>query len=412
MIVKRLINWFSGWGGPLGSHNGQQIGLPTEPVFSGLEPVPYDRALQVSAVYSCVELLANTMSTLPIFVYRRTADGGRVPDRASNLFTLLHDQPNQWMTPAEFVSVMVVNRLMRGNAYAFIERDSSGNPISLIPLPADQMEVSVVDGEVVYVYWQDGEYEAFPADSVVHWKGIGNGYIGLSKLEYMRASTNEAINAQRNASNLFAKNSKPAGVLQTEARLDQDKLKQILNRFRMMAEAGGSLFVVDRGLKYSPLSLTPIETQLLESRKYGVEEICRWFGVPPVLVGASGATTWGSGIAEIVQGFHKFTLSPLCTQFQQALMRRLIPLAQRDRYNIEIKFDALLKAAPQERAAYYSTMAQNGMMTRNEVRSLENLPPQEGGDALTAQSNLMPLEKLGQQTETGNSPSDGSTVRQ
>ena len=122
-------------------------------------------------------------------------------------------------------------------------------------------------------------------------------------------------------------------------------------------------------------------------------------------------TTWGSGIAEIVSGFHKFTLAPLCTQFQQALMRRLIPLEERGEYTIELKIDALLRSNPQERAQYYSQMAQNGMMTRNEVRGLENLPPQDGGDELTAQSNLVPLNKLGE-TKPSSSPADGSFVRQ
>jgi HK97 family phage portal protein len=131
-----------------------------------------------------------------------------------------------------------------------------------------------------------------------------------------------------------------------------------------------------------------------------------------VLVGASGATTWGSGIAEIVQGFHKFTLAPLCTQFQQALMRRLVPLHMRDKVSIEMKFDALLRSAPGERAEFYAKMAQNGMMTRNEVRNLENLCSCEGGDELTAQSNLVPLQNLGQQSQTGSSPQDGTPIRQ
>nr|WP_289171623.1 phage portal protein [uncultured Parasutterella sp.] len=194
--------------------------------------------------------------------------------------------------------------------------------------------------------------------------------------------------------------------------MGDSQFKEVLKRFSGMAKGDGSgLFLVDRGFNYSSMSLSPQDAQLLETRKYNVEEICRWFGVPPVLIGASGVTTWGSGIAEIVSGFHKFTLAPLCTQFQQALTRKLNHVWDRDKYTIEMKLDALLRSNPQERAAYYSQMAQNGMMTRNEVRGLENLPPAEGGDELTAQSNLVPLKKLGQ-VETTSNPPDGSPVRQ
>ena len=412
MIVKRLINWVSGWGGPLGFASGLQIAIPTEPIFSDLKDVEASKALQISTIFACTELLANTMSTFPIFLYKGTKDRGRQPDRESEVFTLLHDKPNEWMTPAEFVSSMVINRLLKGNAYALIQRNASGHPIALIPLPSEQVEFTVMGDRETYIYYQDGRINVYSGENVIHWKGVGNGYIGLSKLNFMRATANEAVNAQSNATKFFGSNSKPTGVLCTDQKLDEKQFKEVLKRFSGMARGDGSgLFLVDRGFKYSTMSLSPQDAQLLETRKYNVEEICRWFGVPPVLIGASGVTTWGSGIAEIVSGFHKFTLAPLCTQFQQALMRRLIPLEERGEYTIELKIDALLRSNPQERAQYYSQMAQNGMITGNEVRGLENLPPQDGGDELTAQSNLVPLNKLGE-TKPSSSPADGSLVRQ
>lgn len=178
-----------------------------------------------------------------------------------------------------------------------------------------------------------------------------------------------------------------------------------------MTAKGGGLYVVDRGLKYTQLSLTPADAQLLQTRQFSVEEICRWFGVPGVLVGSNAQTTWGSGIAQIVEGFHKFTIGPLCKQLEQALSRRLISITDVD-MTIEFKLDGFLRTTPQERAQFYSTMAQNGAMSRNEIRRLENLPPVEGGDTLTAQSNLVPLDKLGEATRVGSSPKDGTPVRQ
>lgn len=408
MFVKRLVNWVTGWGGPLGTASGQQLGLPLAPVIDQTKLVPPDAALQISAVFACVELLAQTISTLPLYVYRDRGES-REPDKMSRLWLLLHERPNLWMTPSEFLSTMVVNRLLRGNAYAHIERDGSGEPIALVPLSPDQMEVSVVEDGEVYIYYQDGLTSAIAPDNIVHWKGLGNGFVGLSKLEFMRASVNEAIKAQDNANNLYGKGSKPAGVLQTDSKLTGEQVAALMTRFQTnMTSSGGGLIIVDRGLKYSQMSLSPADAQLLETRKFAIEEICRWFGVPGVLIGTTGQTTWGSGIEQIVSGFHKFTIGPLCKQLEQALERRLKNF---EPVTIEFKMDGLLRTDPASRAAFYSTMSQNGAMTRNEIRRLENLPPVEGGDELTAQSNLVPLQKLGQ-VQPASSPINGEPVRQ
>lgn len=408
MFVRRLVNWVTGLGGPLGTASGQQLGLPLAPIIDQTKLTPPDAALQISAVFACVEILAQTISTLPLYVYRDKG-GVRVPDKMSRLWLLLHESPNRWMTPSEFLSAMVVNRMLRGNAYALIERDSAGEPIALVPLSPDQMEVSVVEGGEVYVYYQDGDITALAPENVIHWKGLGNGFLGLSKLDFMRATTNEAIRAQDNANSLYGKGSKPTGVLQTDSRLSAEQVAALMTRFQTsMTSSGGGLIIADRGLKYSQMSLSPADAQLLETRRFTIEEICRWFGVPGVLVGTTGQTTWGSGIEQIVSGFHKFTIGPLCKQLEQVLERRL---KNYEPITIEFKMDGLLRTDPASRAAFYSTMSQNGAMTRNEIRRLENLPPVEGGDELTAQSNLVPLRKLGA-VEPASSPINGEPVRQ
>lgn len=410
MFVRRLVNWVTSWGGPLGTASGMQLPLPTAPVIDQTTGVPPDAALQIAAVYSCVELLANTIGTLPLFVYKDVGEG-RVPARDSRLWFLLHERPNAWMTPSEFLSTMVVNRMLRGNAYARIERDAGGQPIALIPVSPDQMEVSIVEGGEVYVYYQDGEVSAWAPENVLHWKGMGNGFMGLSKLDFMRASLNEGIHAQENANTLFGKGSKPTGVLQTDSALNETQLKALMARFgAQMTSSTGGLLIADRGLKYTQMSLSPADAQLLETRKFSVEEICRWFGVPSVLVGANGVTTWGSGIEQITKGFHTYTIGPLCKQLEQALERRLIGITERG-ITIEFKTDAFLRTDQSSRAAFYSQMAQNGVMSRNEIRKLENLPPVEGGDDLTAQSNLVPLGSLGK-VPTASSPANGEPVRQ
>lgn len=169
----------------------------------------------------------------------------------------------------------------------------------------------------------------------------------------------------------------------------------LIQRFgEQMSNPTGGLLIADRGLKYAQLSLNPADAQLLETRRFSVEEICRWFGVPAVIVGASGQSTWGSGIEQIVDGFNKFTVNPLLTQFEQALHRRLVSVTDSDT-EIEFMTDAFLRGSSKDRAAFYQTMVQNGLMTRNEARERENLPPQDGGEMLTTMSNYVPVDQLG-----------------
>jgi HK97 family phage portal protein len=141
--------------------------------------------------------------------------------------------------------------------------------------------------------------------------------------------------------------------------------------------------------------------QLLETRQFGVEELCRWFGVPPVLVGHSNVTAWGTGIEQILDGFYKLTVRPALVQIEQALKKRVLTPAQRAQFTVEFSLDALLRSNAKDRYALYSQGVQNGIVTRNECRQLENLPPMTGGDVLTAQVNLVPLPMLGRVQNPG-----------
>jgi HK97 family phage portal protein len=154
-------------------------------------------------------------------------------------------------------------------------------------------------------------------------------------------------------------------------------------------------------MKYEQLSMSPEDQQLLETRQYGVEEVCRWYGMPPVMVGHSGVTAWGSGISELVQGWHTLHLRPMLVNIEQALKKRVMSPRQRATMDIEISFDALLRGSPTQRSEMYAKAAQNGWLTRAEIRQLEGWPAMPGTNMLTAQSNLLPLDKLGTTTASG-----------
>ena len=381
----------------MSDQSGQQLETPSSLVAAPMSP---DIALQISTVYACARLLAGTVSSLPLMVFKEDSRGNRKIDRGSRLWTILHDQPNAVMTASDFWQAMILQWALRGNAYAQIMCDSVGDVISLWPLSSDQMTVfsDKQTGRLVYQYVRDSETYDLTPDQVLHIKDIGTGILGFSKLEFMGSSVQEAMATQKYTMQNAQNFGRPSGILTVDHVLDRkkgqaDAVGRALGSFK---SESGKLIVLEADMKFQQVALTPEQSQLLESRKYGVEEICRWFGVPPVLIGASGATTWGSGIAEIVSGFHKFTLNPLLKSIEQALESRILRAEERGSVVIEFNLDAFFRGDLQSRYAAYATAVQNGFKTRNEVRALENDPPLEGGDTPTAQTNLAPLDKLGE----------------
>jgi HK97 family phage portal protein len=220
----------------------------------------------------------------------------------------------------------------------------------------------------------------------------------------MKATAAEVANSQTAANKLFANGGKPTGILMLDRVLNEDQRKAVQKNFAEMATGTTSrLYVLEASMKYEQINLTPEDMQLLTTRQFGVEECCRWFGVPPVLVGHTNVTAWGSGIDSLIEGFYKFTVRPALVNLEQSLRKRVMNAAQRSRYTIEFSFDALLRASLKDRMEIYAKASQNGIKTRNECRQLENDPPLPGGDVLTAQSNLVPLDMLGKIKPTGGS---------
>jgi HK97 family phage portal protein len=409
-ILQTFLGWF-GRGGAMGEQRGEQAPFPNAALVPDTSSIGVDGALQISTVWACIERRATVIASLPFFAYTQV-DGQKELARNDRLYTLLHDSPNSRMTPMEFWRAMIMNHDLRGNAYARIERDGRGEAYAMWPMPADQVSAFVLDdGAMVYEYRIDGNVAILDAGNVLHLKNIGNGTTGLAKLEFMRSTTDEAAKAQSSAGKIFGNGGKPTGVLMVDSVLKSEQRKQLQERFAEMAAGSTArLFVLEANLKYQQLSMSPEDQQLLETRKFQVEEICRWFDVPPVLVHHSNVTTWGSGVTEIISGFHKFTVRPMLVNIEQAVRKRVMTPQQRSRMSVEFSFDALLRGDPASRAAYYSTALQNGYMTRNEVRQLENLPPDagQGANQLTAQSNLLPLDMLGKTTGGTNAPSQNA----
>ena len=398
----RIGRWL-GLGGALGLHSGQQVVVPSRGLVDDQITGGAELALQISTVWRCVELLSKIISTLPLFVYRNMPNGQRDLARGHPLYLLFHDNPNARMTPADFWAAMIVNWLMRGNAYARIDRNDKGEAMALWPLPADQVTPYLMDtGELAYVYLVDARQFVLLEQDVLHIRDHGNGVTGLSRVDFMGAALTEAVRAQAQATRTFKNGDKPAGLLFVDRVLTDEQRKILRRNFQEIAEGAESrLFVLEANMKYEPVSLTPDEVQLLSTRQFGVEELCRWFGVPPVLVGHSNVTAWGTGIEQIMDGFYKLTVRPSLVQIEQAIKKRVLTVVERAQFTVEFSFDALLRANATARYDLYAKGVQNGIVTRNECRQLETLPPMPGGDVLTAQVNLVPIQMLGQTPRPG-----------
>lgn len=398
-IFTSLLGWFRWGGAAVGDRSGQQIAAPSSSVVSSAASVGVDSALQLDTVWACVDRRATTIASLPLFAYERQSSGQKTLARESRLYALLHDSPNSRMTPYDFWRAMLLNFDLRGNAYARIERDTRGEAIALWPMSADQVQMSVLDdGSAVYAYRIDDDVMVLDESSVLHLRNLGNGTMGMDKLAFMRASLSEVSGQTESASKLWGASGKPTGVLMIDHVLKPEQRAAIQQRFAGMASGSESrLYILEASMKYQQLSLTPEQQQLLETRQFAVEQICRWFDVPPVLVHHANVTTWGSGIEQIVDGYYKLTIRPLLVAIEQAITKRVLTPQQRARMSVEFALDALLRGNAKDRADLYQAAVSNGWMTRNEVRQLENLPPVDGADALTAQVNLAPVQTLGQE---------------
>jgi HK97 family phage portal protein len=400
-FLSSLLGWFGlSRGGVLSDYHGQQVTRPSSVLVADVQDIKADGALQLAAVWSCVERRANTVASLPLFVYRRLSDGQKELARDTRLYSLLHDSPNARMTPYDFWRVMMLNHDLRGNAYARIDRDENGEAVALWPMAADQVEVNVLpDGSAVYLYRVEDVTAVLAEENVLHLRNLGNGTVGFAKLDFMRLTTDEIQKAQQTASKLFGAGGKPTGVLLVDSVLKKEQRDAIRASFGELSSGSsiGRLFVLEANMKYQQLGLSPEDQQLLQTRQFGIEEICRWFDVPPVLAHHSNVTTWGSGIETIIDGWYKLSIRPILVSIEQAVTKRVLTPRQRARMAVEFNFDALLRGNAKDRSELYAQLVQNGIATRNECRQLENLPPMPGADELTAQVNLVPLTMLGRQ---------------
>lgn len=358
-------------------------------------PVTEDTAVQLSAVWACVRLLSETVASMPVKAYKKTPQG-RVPVEDHWLIELL-EAPNRYQTRVEFFETFMLNLALHGNAYCQVDK-FAGQVRSLLPLMTAQMQTKLLtDGSVVHYYFYHGDVQAFASDSILHVKLFGNGIIGKSPLAFARNALGIGQAAEQSVSNIYTNGGKRSGVLSIDKLLTPEQRTAIRQNFGTLTTGDDTrLLVLEAGMTFDGISMSPQDIELLASRRFQIEEICRFFGVPSVLINdTSGSTTWGSGIQQIVDGFYRLSLRPYLERIEASLERYLLG-DEEEQIEIEFDFDSLLRSDITTRFNAYRTGIAGSILTPNEARAMEGLQSLDGGDSLLSQINMTPLEKLGE----------------
>ena len=364
-------------------------------------------ALQVTAVYACVRLLAESIAGLPLHVYRYTEHGKeRVLDHP--LSRLLHDSPNPEMTSFTYRETSQTHILLYGNIYSQILRDRTGRVVGLYPLLPNRMEVDRdEDGNIVYTYTQMQQANPniekmrvrLPASEVLHIPGLGfDGLVGYSPIAMAKNAIGATMATDEYGSKFFENGARPSGVLKHPTILkDPARVRDSWNAAYGGSSNTGKIAVLEEGMEYQPITIPNNEAQFLETRKFQVSEIARIFRVPPHMIGDLEKATF-SNIEQQSIEFVKYTLNPWISRWEQSLNKALLQPSEQGQYFIAFNVDGLLRGDYKSRMEGYAVGIQNGFMSPNDVRGLENMnpiPASEGGDSYLVNGNMMKLSDAG-----------------
>ena len=365
-------------------------------------------AMQMTAVYSCVRILSEAVAGLPLHLYKYTDGGSKEKAVGHPLYFVLHDEPNPEMTSFVFRETLMTHLLLWGNAYAQIIRNGKGEVVALYPLMPNRMTVNRDDKGQLYYEYQTSTDEAKTTKSgtvrlkptdVLHVPGLGfDGLVGYSPIAMAKNAIGLAIAAEEYGSKFYANGAAPSGVLEHPGTLkDPSKVRDSWNEAFGGSSNSHKVAVLEEGLKYTPISISPNEAQFLETRKFQINEIARIFRVPPHMVGDLEKSSF-SNIEQQSLEFVKYTLEPWIVRWEQSINRALLSETEKATYFVKFNVDGLLRGDYQSRMNGYATARQNGWMSANDIRELENLdliPPELGGDLYLINGNMTKLEDAG-----------------
>lgn len=397
-VKSALLNWL---GVPISLTNGEFWSAWSSLTNTSGKNVTVNSALQLSAAWACVRLISETLSTLPMNVYRDI--GAKELAKDHQLYNLLHTQPNADMTAAVFWQAYIASLLLQGNAYVEVRR--SGGVITSLDflMPMFVSRTTTRSGSVQWKYHdpETNRVRTITESSMWHTPAFTlDGITGLSAIQYGANVFGGAMAAEEASAQTFTNGMKSSGLVTMDAILKPDQRDDIRKHVGRVSADGG-VMVLEKGSGFQQLSMNPQDAELLSTRSFNVEEICRWFRLDPSLVGHGGKdSNWGTGLEQKMTWLVTLALRPLAVRIEQSVKKSLLLPTERATYSAEFALEGLLRGDSSARAQFYSVLTQNGIMTRNEVRKLENLAAMDGGDDLTVQSNMIPMSMLGQVTST------------
>ena len=364
-------------------------------------------AMQMTAVYSCVRILSEAVAGLPLHLYRYNDSGSKEKAVDHPLYRLLHDEPNPEMSSFVFRETLMTHLLLWGNAYAQIIRNGKGEIIALYPLMPNKMTVDRDENGRLYYSYQRSNDEAIgesgrailkPSD-VLHIPGLGfDGLVGYSPIAMAKNAIGLAIATEEYGAKFFANGAAPSGVLEHPGTLkDPSKIREAWQSQFGGSQNSGKVAVLEEGMKYTPISISPEQAQFLETRKFQINEIARIFRVPPHMVGDLEKSSF-SNIEQQSLEFVKYTLDPWVVRWEQSIMRSLLSPTEKSEYFVKFNLEGLLRGDYQSRMNGYAIGRQNGWMSANDIRELENLdliPDEDGGNLYLVNGNMLPLVKAG-----------------
>lgn len=365
-------------------------------------------AMQMTAVYSCVRILAEAVAGLPLHLYRYKEDGGKERAIDNNLYHLLHDEPNKEMSSFIFRETLMTHLLLWGNAYAQIIRNGKGEVVALYPLMPNKMQVDRDEnGELYYIYTRssdeaktmEGVTVYLTPRDVLHIPGLGfDGLVGYSPIAMAKNAIGLAIATEEYGAKFFANGAAPSGVLEHPGTIkDPSRLRENWNSTFGGSVNSGKVAVLEEGMKYTPISISPEQAQFLETRKFQIDEIARIFRVPPHMVGDLEKSSF-SNIEQQSLEFVKYTLDPWVIRWEQSLSRALLNEDEKRKYFFKFNLEGLLRGDYESRMSGYAVARQNGWMSANDIRELENMDKisaEDGGDLYLINGNMLPLNKAG-----------------
>lgn len=361
--------------------------------------VTVDTAMGIAAFWACVRATAQAVATLPLPFYETQKDGSAIAID-HDLADIVSGSPNLDQTNQEYWESVVAWLLVSGNACSEIDR--TGKRVSALNILPNAYPYRENDGTLVYKYADRGKSYTLPRDKVFHVKGFGfGGDSGLSAISFGVQTFSTAIAAFETSGKLFSNGMHASSILTSEQVLTKTQREQldVIMQTYAGSERAGKMMILEAGLKHEKMQLSPADAQLLMQQKFSIEEICRWVGTPPIIIGHApeGQTMFGTGVEQTFLAWLALGINPLCKRIERRITKQLIVPGEQRRIRAEFNREAFLQMDAAAKASFLSQVTQNGLMTRAEGRQKLNLPFKAGADALTVQSNLMPLDQLGQQ---------------